>query len=137
MVPVSGVSLSSMESVDSIENRYIKIKLEDGIIIAVFQLRKVTIEIAKKMVKARLVISNQTFRPLMVDLGNMKRINNDAMDYFASGEAVSYVKAAAILSHNRFQTLFTNFYLKFNKPPVPTRMFYEKQKAIKWLNEHK
>ena len=44
-----------------------------------------------------------------------------------------YTCVDAIVISNLAQKLIANFYLKFNKPPRPTKIFYDSDKAVEWI----
>lgn len=44
-----------------------------------------------------------------------------------------YTYVDAIVISNLAQKLIANFYLKFNKPPRPTKIFYDSDKAVEWI----
>jgi len=50
-----------------------------------------------------------------------------------SGNHYTYVDAIVI--SNFAQKLVADFYLKFNKPPMPTKIFKSKEKALEWILE--
>lgn len=120
-----------------IENDIVKIYLEGGILFASYQPDlRIDLEIAKKTVEHRLAVSNGVSRPLLADVRNLKYVENDAREYLASKEASQYVKALAVLTDTPIQNLFANFFMKVNKPPMPTHLFTNEGKAIRWLQLH-
>ena len=48
-----------------------------------------------------------------------------------------YTYVDAIVISNLAQKLIANFYLKFNKPQRPTRIFNDGQKALDWILDEK
>ena len=48
-----------------------------------------------------------------------------------SGNHYTYVDAIVI--SNFAQKLVADFYLKFNKPPMPTKIFKSREKALEWI----
>ncbi len=60
--------------------------------------------------------------------------SNEVRDFTASEERNKIVLADAFVIHSLPQKLVGNFYLKFNRPPKPTRLFTNQQEAIKWLH---
>jgi hypothetical protein len=123
---------------DYFENEYETIWSKNGIIHIVFKPDLfINLEIAKIFVQARLKVTKEKIRPVFADIRGMKRIDDDARDYWATEEACRFISGTAIFSGNRIQTLFANFYINFSKPQVPTRLFTNKEKALKWLDQHK
>lgn len=120
------------------KNDYVTLFLKDGIIHAILHPNIViTLNLAKKLLEARLRFSNGITRPLFADMRGAKYIEDEARDFLASEEACRYASAAAILIENYFQKLLANFYLAYSKPRRPTKIFTEKANAVEWLSTFK
>lgn len=65
--------------------------------------------------------------------GKYSTISKEGREYAATEEAVEFTIAEAYVIQSLAQRILGNFYLKFNKPKVPTRLFTDKDKAEKWL----
>jgi hypothetical protein len=116
------------------ENEYISVTLEDGIIIAIYKPNlKIDLKVAKATVEARKVISNGNVFPGLADIRNLKSITDEARDWLGTKEPNELLSSCAVLTNNPIQNLLANFYLKFSKPPIPTKLFTDKSKAIRWL----
>lgn len=59
--------------------------------------------------------------------------SSESRDYLAKKESLPYSLADAYVICSFPQKLIGNFYLKFNKPGRPTKIFTDKDEAIKWL----
>lgn len=57
--------------------------------------------------------------------------------FSASNDNNNYTIADALLISSQAHKLVTNFYIKFNKPVKPTKVFTDKNKAIEWLLEER
>jgi hypothetical protein len=71
--------------------------------------------------------------PVLIDAGSFCSIDKEARIFAASAESNLYTIADAIAYCNLAQKLLVNFYMKYNKPVVPTRAFSNKPEAIEWL----
>jgi hypothetical protein len=60
--------------------------------------------------------------------------SKEARDFAASAERSKWGIAEAYVITNLPQRLVGNFYLNFNKPPLPTKMFENEKDAIQWLH---
>lgn len=59
--------------------------------------------------------------------------SNEARDYFASdANHTNRRKSQAIVIDNLAHKIVANFYLRFNKPKGPTRIFEDLEEAFKW-----
>lgn len=63
------------------------------------------------------------------------RVSPEARAFSASEEASRNRIAEAILINSVAARLTANFYIRFNKPSTPTRIFTDEQKALEWLRK--
>lgn len=63
------------------------------------------------------------------------RVSPEARQFSASREASNNRIAEAILVNSVASRLTANFYIRFNKPLTPTRLFNDEQKALAWLHQ--
>jgi hypothetical protein len=71
--------------------------------------------------------------PVFIDVGEFCTIDKEVRLFSASKESNLYTMADAIAYKNLGQKLITNFYIKENKPSVPTQGFSDSKEAILWL----
>jgi hypothetical protein len=60
--------------------------------------------------------------------------SNEARQYAADHSMPSNKIADAMITDSLAKKLTANFYIQFNKPKSPTRLFTSEDLAIKWLN---
>lgn len=60
-------------------------------------------------------------------------ISSDARRLTASPEFQQNTLAKAFLVDNLPHRIIGNFYLSFNRPAIPTRIFNDREKAMEWL----
>ena len=72
--------------------------------------------------------------PVMVDLRAVRSQSADARAYLAGPEALRVTLAVALIIGSPLSRMIGNFYLGFNKPPVPTRLFTSVSEAEGWLS---
>jgi hypothetical protein len=111
-------------------------ELKEGIVFGTYKGR-ITLESAKKVVKTRLEFTEGKSYPVCVKTIYVTAINKDARDYFSTEEANKGIKAGAIYVDSVFQSFMGNFFLKVSKPKVPSKVFTDRKKAIKWLEQFK
>lgn len=78
-------------------------------------------------------ITNDKKHVALLDARGFISISNEARQYGASTKPTRYRIAAALLVDSLSVRILGNFYLNFNKPKVPTKMFSDEKKAISWL----
>jgi hypothetical protein len=70
----------------------------------------------------------------LTQLGIGTVISREAREYAASEEGNILTIGTAVVVKNLAQGLLLNYYIKFNRPIKPTRAFYNKEKAMLWIN---
>jgi len=123
-----------------VDNEAVRIWKKDGIVYAEYKPNLyIDMRVAKLMVASREFVSNGVDYPMLADIRNLKRVEEDARKYLASDEAAADIKAAAIIKGGFVVNLLANWYLKIDKPPFPTRLFEasEMKRAIRWLTLYK
>lgn len=73
--------------------------------------------------------------PLLHVVNEYVIIDKEAREFGSSEAGLKFSKAEAFVINSFPHKLLANFYLKVNKPQVPTRFFENKQDAINWLNQ--
>ena len=121
-----------------IENEYVEIWIEDGIIMEIFkpEVKEVTLEIAKEVVRDRLKVSNKITRPIFIDMGNLRSIDKDARDYFVTELSTSYLSVSAVVLNSYVSWIVGKLFLSFNKPVLRTEFFKSRSKALEWLHQY-
>lgn len=107
----------------------------DGIVHTHVNLREaVSLEQAKELTTAYIDITKGEKIPHLFTANKFVIIERDVMKYMKE-VANQYGKADAFVISALPQKITGNFYLKFFKPHVPTKLFTDKEKAIKWLKQ--
>ncbi len=72
-------------------------------------------------------------RPVLIDLRLLRSQSAAARAYLAGPEATKVSTAVALLVASPVSRVIGNFYLGFNRPEVPTRLFGDGPEAEAWL----
>jgi len=78
-------------------------------------------------------VSAGTPRPLLIDITDIKSMSREAREVYANEGAEGKVKAVALITKSAMGRIVGNFFLGFNRPSVPTRLFNDAEAARKWL----
>jgi len=92
------------------------------------------VEDIKAVRKANLELSDG--KPFCVLLDTGKGYFNTSPDAFkllASEEYTEKRMGTAIIAKSLATKIAGNFFIRFNKPPTPTRLFSSEKEAMKWL----
>jgi hypothetical protein len=120
-----------------LENDFCKIWLSNGILFVEYKPRLVmNLEAAKQIVADRLKVSNGVSRPLFLDARNFISMDRATMKYYKTKEVVEYITFAAFLTGSPLSSLAGNIFLALEKPLVPTKLFTDEKKALKWLKKY-
>lgn len=92
-----------------------------------------TVELTKEMVKKMGEMVNYKPVPVLARHEDFAIPGKANRDYWAAKESCPYSKADAFIIGSFAMKLISNFYLRFNKPERPTRMFTDEKEAIEWL----
>lgn len=86
-----------------------------------------------EIVQATGKITGQKRALILVFASLRTLVSSEALKFMATPESVKYSLAEAYVVKSTAQKILVNFYLRFNKPSVPTRFFSDTKKAEKWL----
>lgn len=118
------------------ENEFAKFWIENGILFFVYKEGVViNLAAAKKIVSDRLKFQQGAAFPVFCDTRGIKDSDKAARAYLAK-EGSALVKAVSVLVESLVTRSMLNFYLKVNKPLVPTQMFTDRNAAIKYLDPY-
>lgn len=115
------------------------LELKDGILFARYQPGTVItdIETAEYTLQERIAEFSDADYPILIDLGNLKKISYEAMNHLGKPRASQYVSHCAMITRSRLEKVAISFYMRFNKPVVPIKTFLNYEDAIKWLKNFK
>ena len=69
------------------------------------------------------------------ELSSFVDVDPEVRSWAADSEGNSYTHTDAIIIESLPQKIISDFYLKFNKPIRPTKVFYSLEKAANWTFE--
>lgn len=121
---------------NAINTRCSKLWLDDGGILHEQFVPKtdLTIQDAEQSMAVGLELSEGADFSWLVDITNMKSITKEAREYFGKVEN-SHLKAVGLVTNSPISKVFGNFFLRFNKPEIPVRLFSSEIQAHDWLKE--
>ena len=92
---------------------------------------------AKEVMRVCEELADGQKRPLLVDIRQSAGLSMDARKYFAGEETSKLVLALGMLIHTPLSRLLGNFFMKFNQPDFPVRLFTDEQRAVEWLKQYR
>lgn len=111
---------------------------DDGIMhIHIKENNEMQLEDAIQVVETMGKLGNKQKFPVLIDCGEFATIDKDVRIFSASKEANIYTSADAVAYHSFAHKLLADFYVNFNKPSIPTKVFQDNESAIVWLKAFK
>lgn len=80
---------------------------------------------------------NYEKRYTIVDTRSNYNSSQEVSSHYANSDYVKYRYADAFIVNSLAMRLLVNFYIRFHKPKIPTRLFNDEQSAINWINSLK
>jgi len=109
---------------------------EDGVMEIVCQPgTTMTLELGKLSTQVISELIGTEARPLLCDLTNVVKMNQDCRKYFAGPEHAKVFTRCALIITSPISRIIGNFFLGANKPIRPTRLFTNVGEGLKWLKE--
>lgn len=72
---------------------------------------------------------------VLVDFSEVVSVTREAKELVASKEFKRKAIAQALLINSLGQKIVANFYLRVNKPHLPTKAFTDRGKALEWIRQ--
>jgi len=74
--------------------------------------------------------------PFLYVIGDYVTFTNEARNYFSTKKGSQYSRVDAFVFTSLAHKLLANFYMKVNKPKIPTKFFNSKNEAEAWLTKY-
>lgn len=89
---------------------------------------------ARENMAATIELCGGTRRPLLVDISRCAPLEAEVR-HFYSGEILvsSFTALALVIEASPLGTMMGNVYLRIARPGIPTRLFTEREAALRWL----
>lgn len=126
-----------MKDGDIFENDLMRLERIEGIVHGTYKKGPITLEMAKEVVKDRLIFSDYKNVLVLVKEHELIGIEKEARQYLGSDEGVRGLKAGAIVTKSVFSTYLANIFIRISiiKTKVPMRLFTSEKEAVKWLKQ--
>lgn len=92
-----------------------------------------TIREAREFTDALRTITGGVPHPVLKVPGKHANVDKDSRTFMATEEALQYSIAEAVIIRNMAQRIIGNFYLRFDRPKKPVRLFDSMTEAEAWL----
>lgn len=114
----------------------IKLK-SDGIAYVLFKENCVLdVDLQLRMLKFYNEITNSKLTPFIFEAEDGLNVTKEARDNAIKMEEESPCSAMAVIVSNIAYAMIANFYMKFNKPKRPYKVFNKREEGIEWLKQY-
>lgn len=121
---------------DCYENAYARFWIAHGILFFEYKPETViSLTVARKVVSDRIQFQNENIYPILCNIKGIKDSDKAGRDYLAQSGSV-LAKAVAILGNPQVSETMSDFYLKVNKPTIPTSFFTDEKQALAFLKTY-
>jgi hypothetical protein len=114
-----------------------KMWIEDGVFRVKLFCEKLDLSVVKTGVGERLSMCAGASYPLLSDTRKVKHFDKEARAFLAHPDNMVGISAGAFIVNSQLQKILANFFIQFNKPPTPTRLFTNEAEALSWLQQFK
>lgn len=111
-------------------------EIKDGLIYAKFKREKIDHILAEKIVDLRLSFVDGQSLPAIIDISVVKDVTKEAREVLSSEKAGQNIMASAIIVRNPVTRTIANFFLRFQQPGYPLKLFADVKKAREWLKKY-
>ena len=116
----------------------VQLLIRDDILIGTYRKNlHINLDIAKQIVKERIRYTRGKKMAALIMSQGVNTIDKPAREYLASERGTEGLLATAIVVSSPFDLLMGKFFLKVNKAPIPSKLFYSTREAEKWLQQFK
>ncbi|GGZ49082.1 DUF7793 family protein [Mesonia mobilis] len=122
---------------NSWESEYVKFDIKDGIIYCKYKaFQTFNLKIAQQVVEDRLYFQGERVLPAFCDIRKMVFPDEQARHYLAIHGSLGLKAVAYFISKDSERSLI-QFFIKVNKPLIPTKVFSEQDEALDFLKLYK
>ncbi|MBK9284195.1 MAG: hypothetical protein IPM51_07715 [Sphingobacteriaceae bacterium] len=124
-----------MEIIKSMELEYAKIALRSNGVLHIHFVGNyiITGKEAKAINDILGNLSENKEAPVLITAETLIQFDRTAREFSASPEGFRFTLAEALVVKNFAQKLIATFYISYDKPPKPSKVFTDETKAIDWL----
>jgi hypothetical protein len=118
------------------EDQFAQYWMEDDIIFMRYLVRDLDMPAARKTVHKRIDLFNGHY-PVIVDISGVRNVPREVRQYLSNQDAQANLKAAALISNSLVTRTMFDFFVNFNKPVIPLKMFSNMKDALNWIEQYK
>ncbi len=107
---------------------------DDGIVIIRFESDiTVTLEVMQEFAKNQLELAGGKKVPILIVTKNIKAMTRNARQFVGKEAITEHTSAMAVVVESYLERVLGKFFMGFNRPPFPTKLFFSVEDGIEWL----
>ena len=107
-----------------LKNGVVVIEIDDYVTVEVDDIREI--------VRMQGELTGHKKLPVVTAPSEFTSISKEARHFMSGNDAAKYTSADAFIIRSLAQKILADFYLRFQNPVVPTKVFRNKEEAIEW-----
>ena len=119
-----------------LNNEHIYMEIREGVLLARSKEEVIDRKAAEKIIDQRLFFVEKQAFPMLFDISSVKEVTKEARETLASEKANQYTIALAVIVRHPVTRTIANFFLKFQQPRYPFRLFTDLESAREWLEKY-
>lgn len=96
---------------------------------------EVSLDLVKRVINTMATLQSTKKLPVLIKSDSFSLPTKETREFLAQKNASPYAKAEAYVIFSMAQKIVGNFYLNFNKPQRPTKLFNDLKSARAWLKQ--
>jgi hypothetical protein len=118
------------------ENDYVRLSIEGSILFLEYKPEtNITLGPAKEVLNLISLVGKKDKYLVLQDMNNLKWIDKQSRDLFASHPVISQMHAWAYHSKQPLHKIMYTIFVTFSKPEIKTEFFNTRESGLKWLGE--
>lgn len=119
---------TSKSSIHLLTNGVVVIEVDNNVVIEV--------EDVKDIVKSQGELTGKKKHPVVTVPSEYTSVTKEARHFMSGKEAAKYTLVDGFVIRALAQKILANFYMRFQKPVVPTKIFRTKEEAVEWAEKY-
>ncbi len=111
--------------------------VEEGVVFCIYKENTVfTLKVVETAVKERFSLAEGHVYTMFADIKGLKYATKEARAYLKT-KGTGKLSAGAFLINSSIVEIIGNYFIKLDKPSIPTKLFTDQKKALEWLERFK
>ena len=119
----------------SLKKATVSLRPDDIVQTTIFPEQELSVADVVEIIEQISVVGQRRMLPQLIIAGHLSGPDLEAMRHIASPGSSPFAIAEAYVIQSLSQKILARFYLNFNKPARPTKMFGKESDAVRWLQE--